>query len=490
MKDKVLQYVREQRLLKAGDRVGVAVSGGPDSVALLRVLLELRAELGIVVAAVLHFNHKLRSAESDADEAFVRTLAENHGLEFISDSDDTAAAAAKTGEGIEATARRLRYEFFADVIRALERPASHNEPIVEVVATGHTLDDQAETVLMRLLRGSGTRGLAAILPKQRVDIHQGAEFGHIIRPLLQVRRSDVLAYLRTIAQDFREDASNRDKQFLRNRVRHELLPLLERDYNPQVATALAQTAEIARAEQQHWERELSEAMRPIIRWKMVPPDGTSFYTPLRDEGLEAAAEDERRERERLGPGRGVLIAVGPFTNLSIAMQRRLLQRMADSFEISPDFAQIEAVRALANRPSGSIDWPKGVVAIREGSELRLWLAAPGSASSDGYEYLVLTPGEVRIRELGTKFVIRKGAGLIVRNWRPGDRFHPRHSKSAKKVKELLTEKKITGRQRELWPVVVGPGGIVWLRGWGMASSDAVAAAGSDSLEIEEVVTAE
>jgi tRNA(Ile)-lysidine synthase len=204
---RVLEHLRKKRLVKAGDRVGVAVSGGPDSVALLRLLLELRGELGIVVAAVLHFNHRLRGKDSDDDEKFVRALAEKHGLDFQRTEADTAATAKKTGEGIEAAARRLRYEFFADALRAKEAAVGKDALLLDVIATGHTLDDQAETVLMRLLRGAGTRGLAAVLPRKYVDALPGSEPASIVRPLLAVRRTDVLAYLRGLGQDFREDAT-------------------------------------------------------------------------------------------------------------------------------------------------------------------------------------------------------------------------------------------------------------------------------------------
>src|SRR4051812_37317456 len=146
---RVLRYLREQRLLKAGDRVGVAVSGGPDSVALLRVLLELRPELGIVVAAVGYFHPKLRGSHPQSDERFVRALAEKFDLQFLRAEADTSAAAAAGGKGIESAARELRYEFFGDLLR------SSNGIALDAVATGHTLDDQAETVLMRLIRGAG-----------------------------------------------------------------------------------------------------------------------------------------------------------------------------------------------------------------------------------------------------------------------------------------------------------------------------------------------
>jgi len=464
MKERVLQYVREQRLLKPGDRVGVAVSGGTDSVALLRVLLEVRGELGIVVAGVLHFNHKLRGKESDDDERFVRALAEKHGLEFRRAEADTAALAKQSGEGMEAAARRLRHDFFADALR---------RHTLDVVATGHTLDDQAETVLMRLLRGAGTRGLAGILPRKRVELAE-AEQGCIVRPLLGARRSELAEYLRALRQDHREDASNRDPKFLRNRIRQELLPLLERGYNPRIAETLAQTAEIARAEQLDWERQVGEAWRELARWKAEP-----------------------------GAGRGLLLDAAGLARQSVALQRRLMQHACERLAGSPTFEQVEAVRALAARPGGTVELPGRVRAVREGGELRLWVEQERSVAGAEYEYPLTVPGEVALREVGLRLraqglvprlapeksglaLAREDSVLVVRNWRPGDRFHPQHSKRPKKVKELLTERKITGRERALWPVVAAGERIVWLRGWGMAA-DAVAEPGSESLRIEEAV---
>lgn len=443
--------------MKAGDRVGVACSGGPDSVALLRVLLELRDELGIVVAAVVHFNHKLRGEDSEADSRFVRGLAEKHGLEFLHSAADTAAAAQASGEGLEAAARKLRYEFFGDQLRSRK---------LDCIATGHTLDDQAETVLMRVLRGAGTRGLASIRPMVRVATVEDAA-KRIVRPLLGARRHDVLTYLTELGQDFREDASNQDPKFLRNRIRHELLPLLERDYNPQVAQTLAHIAEIARAEEQHWEREVSEAWRQLAQWRAT------------------------------GDGRGLVLHAAALAALPLALQRRLLQQASEKLDVSPGFEQVEAMRELAGKRSGTVELPGGVRAVRAGSELRLWVGE-GDAPT-GYERPLRVPGETAVPEAGSVIRTSKARGaasllhsngpLTVRNWRAGDRFYPQHSGGPKKVKELLTTKKVTGRERELWPVVVAGEKVVWLRGWGVAA-DAVAAAGSEGVRIEEVVSEE
>src|SRR5687768_16624461 len=177
-------------MLRAGDRVCVAVSGGADSVALLRALLELRTELGVVLS-VTHFHHGIRGAEADADERFVAALAAEHALEFHRASGDAPGLAQRQGISLEAAARPLRYAYFHQLI---------NAGAGDKIATAHTLDDQAETVLMKVIRGAGSRGLAGIAP-----VH-----GPIVRPLLRVRRRQAREYLQALRQTWREDSSNLD----------------------------------------------------------------------------------------------------------------------------------------------------------------------------------------------------------------------------------------------------------------------------------------
>ena len=194
----------------------VAVSGGADSVALLRALHAIhRGQL-----VVTHVNHQLRGTESDSDEAFVRELAERLGMAYRMKSVDVGARAARGN--LEATARHVRYEFFAEVAAEVR---------AEWIATAHSADDQAETVLHRLIRGAGLQGLRGIAHKQST----------IIRPLLTITRSDVLEYLASLNQSYREDSSNSDLRFTRNRLRHELLPQLK-TFNPDIVTALNQLA--------------------------------------------------------------------------------------------------------------------------------------------------------------------------------------------------------------------------------------------------------
>jgi tRNA(Ile)-lysidine synthase len=216
------------------ERMVVAVSGGPDSVALLRALAALRPR-GAGPLIVAHLNHQLRGAESDADEAFVRALHQGliaagvDGVELCCARAEVADQAA--GANLEATARRLRYDWLTRVAR--EKGAAW-------VATGHTADDQAETVLHRLLRGAGMQGLRGIAARR--ELAPGIE---LVRPLLSVGRAEVLAYLAGEGQPFCQDSSNLDRDYTRNRIRHELLPLLARDYNPAVVTLLSRLAEQA-----------------------------------------------------------------------------------------------------------------------------------------------------------------------------------------------------------------------------------------------------
>ncbi len=205
----------------------VAVSGGADSVALLRALRACRAH-----CIVAHVNHQLRGEESDSDEQFVRELCATLGIECRVLRTDVAALA--SGDNLESTARRVRYDFFAEVAR---------EANAAWIATAHTADDQAETVLHRLIRGTGLQGLRGIARTKRANMTATAA-PHIIRPLLAVTRDDVIAHLAEIRQPYRTDSTNADTRFTRNRIRHELLPLL-RSFNPDVVNALAHVAEHA-----------------------------------------------------------------------------------------------------------------------------------------------------------------------------------------------------------------------------------------------------
>ncbi|HXS11269.1 MAG TPA: tRNA lysidine(34) synthetase TilS [Acidobacteriaceae bacterium] len=252
MKQSRLAFARS--LLSAGERVCVAVSGGADSVALLLALVDAnraKESLGVVLSA-MHVHHGLRGAEADTDEAFVRDLCEQMGVPLVVERVDVVGRQAAEREGLEEAARELRYRVFWELMKSEK---------VDVVATAHTLDDQAETVVMKLLRGAWTEGIGGIAPVVRTGGPQ--QRGRIVRPVLGLRRTEVEAYLRERGQAWREDATNRDLSLTRNRVRHELMPVL-RGFNPGVDVALARLSEIARDEEEFWQTEIARLLPQVL----------------------------------------------------------------------------------------------------------------------------------------------------------------------------------------------------------------------------------
>lgn len=237
----------------------VAVSGGADSVAMLLALSRLRPESAGGRLVVGHLNHQLRGAESDTDEDFVRALAERLRLPAVVHSGFVAETAAQTGRGLEETAREVRHAFLAATAERLG---------ARYITTAHTLDDQAETLLMRLLRGTGLAGLTGI-PKARAVA--GGTIG-LVRPMLNIRRSEVVEYLAALDQPYCEDSSNTERAYTRNRVRHDLLPQLARDYNPRIVETLAHLATQA--------EEMQAALRPaveeLLKVSLRRSDATGF----------------------------------------------------------------------------------------------------------------------------------------------------------------------------------------------------------------------
>ncbi len=457
MRDKVLHYIRKLTLLRAGDRMAVAVSGGGDSVALLRVLLEMRAELGIVLAAA-HFNHGLRGEESAADEAFVADLAKHHGLEFFAGHGDVRQYAIASKLSTEAAGRELRYRWLMSLAQ---------EQRLDAIATAHTLDDQAETVLLKFLRGAGTNGLAGIYP----IVTGGTVEAQIIRPLLSVSRDEVESYLVGLDQTWREDESNLDRRFLRNRVRHELVPLLEREFNPNVCRVLSDLAEVSRGEEEFWHQQVEREL-------------TSRSPSSND-----------------APGRTASLDVSGFALLPLALQRRLLKSFAKRQGLTLDFDHVETLRRCALGELPRTEMPGGRIAVN--SKKLLTLRLPEGQSNTAYRYLLGVPGEIQIAELGltirtlivsAEFAQEAAPGellsldllgpeLVVRNWTPGDRFWPAHSRSEEKLKRLFAEKRIPAAKRPSWPVILHADKIVWVQGFPVSNAHAWRGTG-DALRVE------
>ena len=554
----LVKHIRRQELLRAGDRVGVAVSGGIDSVALLRVLLELRSELGIVLS-VVHFNHRLRGAESDRDQEFVGSLAREFGLEFFVDGEDVAQRAAEEHVSVETAARELRYGFFRHLLgseddagpsgteapvqkgseshnaesaapsngqvsknqsynRGPEGPLFHGAGLSKIV-TGHTLDDQAETVLMRIIRGAGLRGLGGIHPRIQVEDEDGEATGEIVRPLLGVRRRELEQYLKDIGQAWREDSTNSDARFTRNRVRKLVVPLLEQEFNPAVAENLAELSEIARGEEDYWENEISGWLGTTVQWSQpgwarvspgsdrlvqiagfgVDPEGSSLAkdptSRARDAREMGRSEiDGLRSRIENAPGLVMNASVSRmwFLGEPIAVQRRLVKAIGENAGIPLEFKHVDEILRVASEDSSGkeLSLPLGWKLLVEPDELVFVtpdLRAPHPPQD--YEYDLPVPGRIRVYEAGSSIEVRRvpdGADegynpdhlldteslpgpLKVRNWRPGDRFWPAHTKSPKKIKELLQDHHVAQPERTCWPVVVSGVQIVWMRGFPSAS---------------------
>lgn len=434
-------------LLKPGMRLAVGLSGGADSVALLWALAARSAELGLALH-VAHLHHGLRGDEADGDLEFARALAGEFGLPFHEARVDTASEArAATGSGkdgtekgaesIEQAARRLRYAWFRQLMAS---------GAVEAVATAHTRDDQAETVLGKFLRGAWTEGLSGIHPEVKFPE------GRILRPLLETGRSEVEAYLTSLGQSWREDSSNRDAAFTRNRLRHELLPLLE-GWNPRLREHLAQMATLARDEEAWWQAEM----------KRLGPQMLMAGKPVRGGGR-AASE-------------GIALDVTRFAPLAPAMQRRLLRYAAEQLGAALDFRSTETLRrlALAGRAGQKGELAQGLRAERTPRELRLTVpavAGTGKVGAGGVpEFSVAVPGEIVAAAFGIRLGIEvtgadPGNDRVgrLRNWKAGDRVRLRHSSGPRKVKDVLERLRVTGSGRTFWPVLELDGRIVWMKG--------------------------
>jgi tRNA(Ile)-lysidine synthase len=459
---RVTNNLHRQEMMRPGDRVGVAVSGGADSVALLLLLLELRSKLGIVLS-VVHFNHKLRGKASDADEAFVAKLAVKHGLEFHSGSADIAKKAKKERANLEDAARRARYDYFRSVVEA---------GACTRIAVAHTADDQAETVLAHVLRGTGLAGLGGIYPIA----------GPVVRPLLGVRRSELRSFLRARKQTWREDATNRNTKKMRARIRKKLLPLLEKRFQPAVVEHLATLAELAREDEAFLGALVEKRLRALIQTK---EEGARIeindLIPLWKKGEFNTEDTASTEKTR-------------------ALSGRMVRRIVKS--VKPHAGQlganhVEAVLELARcGKSGSFLALPGGIDVRREREALVFCATENAAVRTSqrklreYEYKIDMPkrnAEVKVAELGCVFRFRvidwplkrgetskDGVVLdrdrlrfpvVLRNWRPGDRLRPQGHRSAHKLKRLLNEKHVSRWERDGWPVLTSGGVVIWARGF-------------------------
>jgi tRNA(Ile)-lysidine synthase len=464
----VLRTIQQHGMTVPGDLVGIGVSGGADSVALLYLLAELRPQLGIRLK-VLHFHHQLRGAEADEDERFVAALARDLGFDLLADRADVASEARRNGWNLEDAGRRLRYRFFASAAAAQG---------IQRVAVAHTADDQAETVLAHLLRGTGPTGLAGIYPVA----------GLIIRPLLEVRREMLRDYLSQLGQPWREDSSNWDRARLRARVRHDLVPLLERDFERTVVVRLARLACLEREEQAFW-RALEEE-----RFGALVTREKSGECSIGIENLLSPMPSLGKPR----PGRKVPAA--PAAALSKRLVRQIYSALRGSRKELTSRHVEDVLHLAKTAQSGTRVELPGIQVERVFDRLVFSRALPEShggtplrkiSSGCNFEYTIPAPAASKVahvvvpeirRRINLKVVDwplvsrettlgqatldfdRVCWPLVVRNWRPGDAYRPYRRRQVRKLKQMFLELRIPARERAFRPVLTSDGALIWASG--------------------------
>lgn len=448
MLTKVRKTIHTHDMLRKGDHVLVGVSGGADSVALLAVLNRLRPAWGLTLTAA-HFNHKTRAAESDRDEAFVRTLCKSIGIAVVCGS--LTEGTRPRGLSTEDFLRRSRYAFFERVRR---------KSGADRIALGHHQGDQAETVLMNVIRGAGLAGISGIPPVRNA--------GTIIRPLIDCPRREIVDFLEGEGLPCVDDSSNTDERFLRNRIRASLMPELEKRYNPAIHESLCRLAHVLRAENDYMTR---EAQLRLERWR----DGRAQENPLE-------------------------VPIAELKVLHPALQRRALLEIAR--EVSAEggaigFDHVQAVLALAGgtHPGGSLDLPGGILVTRTYGLLEFRrIARPGRQPRQGrasgvvtepFRHEVSIPGTVRIESLGISIRFRElrrvpsvlsaerkayldldriAFPLCVRSVSAGDRIQPLGMTGTRKLKSVFIDEKIPREQRRTIPVLADDISVLWVPG--------------------------
>ncbi|MDI6852853.1 MAG: tRNA lysidine(34) synthetase TilS [Deltaproteobacteria bacterium] len=429
---------RREEFFASGDRVLAAVSGGPDSMALLHLLTRLGREMGFTVG-VAHFNHLLRGRDSDEDAAFVGRAAQELGLPFHLGAGDVRQAARRKKVSLQMAARDLRLAFLKETCR-LE---GYNK-----LALGHTADDQVEQFFLRLLRGAGIQGL------------KGMEFATpagIVRPLLAAGKEVILAWLRQEGLSYREDASNLSRRYLRNRVRLELLPELARSYNPRIKVAVWRLMSLLD------EDERLLASQTLAAWEQVGRRLTPDFSSIR---------------------------VAELLDLPLGLQKRVLRHALENFAGGGEItsARVDNLLALARaaKSGGQIKF-KECQAARAGQELHLWrrLPPPGKTATlvsvpgtwetpDGWRItlspVTLPDDPVQAAAFGEVFLDAAPVNfpLTVRHFRPGDRFWPQGGPGTRKLQDFLVDRKIPRWLRPHLPLVESRGRIILVAGLAIA----------------------
>ncbi len=437
-------------MLKTGDAVLAAVSGGPDSVCLLHALLLFSREMNLQLG-IAHFNHGLRAAEAERDAQFVESLAKHHQAAFYHKAVDVRAAAAESGTSLEEAGRVHRYRFLQET--AVQQ--GYNR-----IALGHNSDDNVELLLMNLLRGSGPSGLSGIPPVR----------GNIVRPLIRTGRKEIMGHLSDNGIDYCTDSSNADPAFLRNRIRQELLPMLEENYNPRIREALNRTAEICRQEKQ-WTDELTQQSleQAALSFRNAELALSTAYlgqlhTALLRRVIRAGIKNIKGDLRRIAYAQveaALELAAGPGGGAAIDLPDRIrLERKNGRLIIRRASGPLRKCRPRSPQPVyrhciGIRDLPLQFWVPEISRFLQLFLWPPGtrpdfSAHTDPW----------------TAFFDRDflRSELCIRNPENGDRMQPLGMQGSQKIKDCLINNKVPKERRPFHPVILSGETIIWLAG--------------------------
>jgi tRNA(Ile)-lysidine synthase len=422
--DRVRQYAARHSLWAQGTRVIAAVSGGSDSVALALLLRDLSTRGDIVLAAIAHLHHHIRGVDADADAAFCRALADRLEVPAVIGDADVPAEASEHHVSIEVAGRHARQRFFREALASMK---------ADRIAVAHTRDDQAETVLLRLTRGAGTAGLGGMAPRR----------DHVIRPVLDLTRTELQAFLRAGGETWREDATNRDVTIPRNLIRHEVMPRL-RELNAQADAALARAAELLRGDEEFLERLANAAFLRSVEVN----EERETVTADRDEFVKLPTALARRV------ARYALQTANPSGSYGLEEVDATVERFrAGDVLLSSEEHGVHGSRPFEDSTELRLDIP-GTVEARRGA----WtVTAAGPAAK---------PDTIPSDDLSVAVdASQLGSHLIVRYRRPGDRLHPLGAPGRKKVQDVLVDRKVPRDDRDLVPIVTTETGeIVWIAG--------------------------
>lgn len=469
MTERVIAHVNGYAMLSTGQRVGVAVSGGADSMCLLHLLRELAPRWNLHLS-VVHIEHGIRGPASREDAKFVEQTAVELGLPWHFHAVDVPGL----GGNLEQTARHVRHHYYRELIAAGQ---------VECIATGHTASDQAETVLYRILRGSGLGGLSGILPITSAGL---------IRPLLSVWRSELEEWLRERGIAWRVDLSNQDLTFVRNRLRHETLPMLREAFNPNLDASLAHMAIMAQDEERFWIETADRSSAgdgpdggPII---LLASSLVECPVALARRQIRRAIERVKGDLRQIEFGHTESILDMARSGLRVNQGHSRLQ--LPGLDVIRSFEWIRIARAgsdtgvardfeLALNVPGSAVLPSGVRVICELMEPAKAAGSYDRVRGDRLDWQRL----LSVCSSGANG--EKSCAVQLRNWRPGDRYQVAGQSHEQKIKTLFQEGRVPLWERRHWPVLTLDGKIVWTRRFGVAADLCATAQSRQVLEIHE-----